>query len=294
MSIGDFCASFSALVWSGSVILMRVSGRRLAPVPLTFFKVWVAVAGFVAVLAWSGGPWRLELTAGTYLRLVVSAVLGISVADTMIAAALNRLGASLHALADCAYAPAMALVGYLMFGEMLGPWELLGGALVVSGVFVGAVRSVEVREPRHLWEGMVLAAAAHIIMAIGILMVRDVFREHSLVWVAGFRFAVAGVVLFLWVVVRRRMPLAGLFAGFRRRELWPSLIPMAVLGPFLATLFWMGGFKYLPAARAAIYNQLSTVFIILLAMVFLRERMTPRKWGGVALALCGALIVARH
>lgn len=294
MPIGDLCATVSALFWSGSVILMRVSGRQIGPVPLTFFKVWVAVGGFLLVLCWERSPWVPDLGGEAYLRLVLSAVLGISVADTMIAAALNRLGASLHALADCAYAPAMALVGFLMFGELLGPWELLGGALVVSGVFVGAARSVEVREPRHLWEGMVLAAAAHIIMAVGILMVRDVFREHSLVWVSAFRFSVAGLVLLGWVLVRRRLPLAVLFSGFRRRDLWRTLVPMAILGPFFATLFWMGGFKYLPAARAAIYNQLSTVFIILLAMLFLRERMTPRKWGGVVLALAGALLVARH
>ena len=69
---------------------------------------------------------------------------------------------------------------------------------------------------------------------------------------------------------------------------------MAILGPFLATLFWMGGFKYLPAGRAAIYNQLSTVFIILLAFFVLRERMTWRKWAGVGLAVLGSLLVASH
>ncbi len=66
---------------------------------------------------------------------------------------------------------------------------------------------------------------------------------------------------------------------------------MALLGPFLATLFWISGFKYLTAGRAAIYNQMSTVFIILLAWLVLKEKMTPRKTAGLVLAIAGAVLV---
>ena len=86
----------------------------------------------MGTLLWEGSPWVLDLTSQDYLRLVVSAVLGITLADTMIASALNRLGASLQALADCVYSPVIALVGLVMFGEHLSAWEMMGGALVVS------------------------------------------------------------------------------------------------------------------------------------------------------------------
>lgn len=294
MSVGDICAVTSALFWSVSVILMRVSGLQVPPLPLTFFKIWVAVFLLMGTLLWEGSPWVLDLTGQDYLRLVISAVLGITLADTMIAAALNRLGASLQALADCVYSPAIALVGLLMFGERLSVWEMIGGALVVSGVFVGAARTVEIKKPADLWMGILLAAAAHIIMAVGILMVRDLFREHSLIWVSAFRFVVAGVVMFLWVAPRGRKKLGQLFLGFRRRDTWKAMIPMSILGPFLATLFWVAGFKHLTAGRAAIFNQLSTVFIVLLAYLVLREKFTMRKIAGILLAVAGSLVVAIH
>ena len=171
MSFGDICAVASALFWSVAVILMRVSGLKVPPLPLTFFKIWVAVLLLMGTLLWERSPWVLDLTSQDYLRLVVSAVLGITLADTMIASALNRLGASLQALADCVYSPVIALVGLVMFGEHLSAWEMVGGALVVSGVFVGATRTVEIKKPNDLWIGILLAAGAHIIMAVGILMV---------------------------------------------------------------------------------------------------------------------------
>ena len=294
MSIGDICAVASALFWSIAVILMRVSGLKVPPLPLTFFKIWVAVLLLMGTLLWEGSPWVLDLTGQDYLRLVVSAVLGITLADTMIASALNRLGASLQALADCVYSPVIALVGLVMFGEYLSAWEMMGGALVVSGVFVGATRTVEIKKPNDLWVGILLAAGAHIIMAIGILMVRDLFREHSLVWVSTFRFVVAGVVMFLWVALGGRKKLRHLFFGFRMRETWKFMIPMSILGPFLATLFWVAGFKHLNAGRAAIFNQLSTVFIVILAYLILKEKFTARKIAGVLLAIAGSLVVAMH
>ena len=150
MSFGDICAVASALFWSVAVILMRVSGLKVPPLPLTFFKIWVAVLLLMGTLLWEGSPWVLDLTSQDYLRLVVSAVLGITLADTMIASALNRLGASLQALADCVYSPVIALVGLVMFGEHLSAWEMMGGALVVSGVFVGATRTVEIKKPNDL------------------------------------------------------------------------------------------------------------------------------------------------
>ena len=294
MSFGDICAVASALFWSVAVILMRVSGLKVPPLPLTFFKIWVAVLLLMGTLLWEGSPWVLDLTGQDYLRLVVSAVLGITLADTMIASALNRLGASLQALADCVYSPVIALVGLVMFGEHLSAWEMVGGALVVSGVFVGATRTVEIKKPGDLWVGILLAAGAHIIMAVGILMVRDLFREHSLIWVSTFRFVVAGVMMFLWVAPGGRKKLGHLFLGFRTREIWKFMIPMSILGPFLATLFWVAGFKHLNAGRAAIFNQLSTVFIVLLAYLILKEKFTRRKIAGVLLAIAGSLVVAMH
>ena len=294
MSFGDICAVASALFWSVAVILMRVSGLKVPPLPLTFFKIWVAVLLLMGTLLWEGSPWVLGLTSQDYLRLVVSAVLGITLADTMIASALNRLGASLQALADCVYSPVIALVGLVMFGEHLSAWEMVGGALVVSGVFVGATRTVEIKKPNDLWIGILLAAGAHIIMAVGILMVRDLFREHSLVWVSTFRFIVAGVVMLVWGALGGRKKLRHLFLGFRARETWKFMIPMSILGPFLATLFWVAGFKHLNAGRAAIFNQLSTVFIVILAYLILKEKFTARKIAGVLLAIVGSLVVAIH
>lgn len=295
MHIGDLYAAGSALVWSFALILMRVAGHQIPPIPLTFFKNVVALVLVVITLLVLGEPLYIELETSDYVRLVVSAILGIAVADTMVAAAVNRLGASLQALADCAYAPSIAFVGFVMFGEILSSWEIIGGVFVLFGVFVGATMTAEIKNPKDLWVGILLAAGAHIVMAIGILMVRDIFREESLIWVCSFRFLIGVLAMYIYALIRFRGRVAEtLFLGFQRPDMWRTTITIAILGPYLATLFWMAGFKYLEAGRAAIFNQLSTVFIIILAYFLLGEQLTKRKVVGVILALVGALLVASN
>lgn len=289
LSAGDWYAITCGLVWSFAVILMRIAGFTIPPLALTFFKSFVAVLGFIAVLLYQGGPWVPDYPTKVWAELVLSAVFGIAIADTLFAAALNRLGASLQALADCIYAPSIALVGLLMFSEGLNTPELIGGALVISGVFVGLVKTKEIENSKDLFYGVCFAASAHVIMAVGILVVRDVIKEGDLVWIAGFRFSVATLALALFLLIRQDW--TSFTIGFRRSDLWKFTVPMAILGPFLATLLWIAGFKHETPGRVAIYNQLSTVFVILWAWLLLKEPMTKKKLAGVVLAVTGAIIV---
>jgi len=114
----------------------------------------------------------------------------------------------------------------------------------------------------------------------------------SIIWISGFRFLTAA--LALAALAPLVIPARDAFEGFRRRDTWKTMLPMAFFGPFLATIFWTAGIKHLTAGRAAIYNQLSTAFIIILAALVLKEPMTVRKLIGVTLAAIGAVIVGMH
>lgn len=292
MDFGEQLALAAAFVWSVAVILIRLSGLVIAPLPLTLFKTVVAVLCFALTLPFIDVPLLPELSPTAWGRLVISALLGISIADTMVVAALKKLGAGLHAIADCVYAPCMAFVGFMMFHESLNAWEVLGGLFVLAGVGVGMRLTEEVTDVKSLLAGVLLAGGAHLIMAVGILMVRDIYSSHSVVWVSGFRFFIASLFLVAYGLGSKNRD--QLWEGFRRRDIWKWSIPMSILGPYLATMLWASGFVYTKAGRAAVFNQLSTVFVMLLAWLFLKEKLTARKLVGIALAVTGSVIVGTH
>ena len=67
-----------------------------------------------------------------------------------------------------------------------------------------------------------------------------------------------------------------------------------MLGTYLAYVFWVGGFKYADASIAAILNQTTVVFAIILATVIVKERLTRRKALAVLLAVVGVLTVVHE
>jgi drug/metabolite transporter (DMT)-like permease len=71
------------------------------------------------------------------------------------------------------------------------------------------------------------------------------------------------------------------------------MIPGSVLGTYLALIFWIGGMKYAPASIAAALNQTSSIFIFILAALFLKEEITRYKIVGIILAIAGVFLVIR-
>ncbi|MGH8500462.1 MAG: EamA family transporter, partial [Methylococcales bacterium] len=65
------------------------------------------------------------------------------------------------------------------------------------------------------------------------------------------------------------------------------LIIAAFVGQFVAMVFWLAGYKFTSASVAAILNETASVFILLLAWLWLKEPLTRRGLIGVGLTLSG-------
>jgi len=56
-------------------------------------------------------------------------------------------------------------------------------------------------------------------------------------------------------------------------------------------VLWIAGMKYISASKASILNQTSTIFVPLLAAVFLGEKLTSHRILAVLLGFAGAVVV---
>ena len=75
-----------------------------------------------------------------------------------------------------------------------------------------------------------------------------------------------------------------------RRQLVGTLL-LGATGIFAYNLFFLGALARLPASRTSLIIALNPVVTIAVASVLLGERMSPRRWLGVAVALTGVWIV---
>lgn len=282
--LGESFALMSALAWAVGVILYRKLGAYLPPLQLNFIKNSLVLLMLAATLPLVHGLALPSISTGEIAIAVVSGVIGLALADTLYLKALNQLGAGRMGIIGNLYSPFVIALSFVFLGERLGPLQIVGFVLVSSGVLLVSGRREREAGQASVMKGVLLGVLAILLMAIAIVMVKRVLEAQPLVWVSLIRMGGALVGLLLIAAVRGELRNLD---PRRMRVHWPTLLLAAFVGQFLSTLFWLGGYKYTDAMIAAIINESSSAFIVLLAWLWLREPMDRRRAGGIALAVAG-------
>lgn len=286
---GDLYAILTAFCWSVAVVLFQVSTRKMGSNEINLLKNSIGFFGFALVMFFQkmGIP---EFSTREIIVLVVSGALGIAGGDLFFLAYLRRIGAGLTAIVSTVYSPAVVIVAFFAFGETISLKGYIGGTLIITGIVVSYFRVPEHKDVKDLGIGIFYGILAQALTAVSVLMVKPVMAVHPIVSVAMIRLGTSVVLTGVFLLIAKGG--VNLIKVYKTGMTSLPLVVGAIFGTFLSVILWLAGFKYTLAGRAAIYNQLSTILIILFAAAILRERMTFRKWIAVALALMGALIVS--
>jgi drug/metabolite transporter (DMT)-like permease len=285
VGIGEAMALGSAAAWAVGVILARQLGAHLPPLALNLLKNGLVLV-VLAPVAWLlyGGDWPV-LPARDIAIVLASGVIGIALADTLYFRALNELGAGRMGIIGNLYSPLVLLLGFVFLDERLGGAQWLGFALVAMGVLLVSRPPGEWRtHPQHTARGVLLGLLAIALMAVAIVMVKRTLETQPLLWVTLLRLAgaVAGLLLVAALpAMRRRMRFVAADVP------WHRLVLAAVIGQGLSMVLWLGGYKYTSASVAAILNECASVFLVVLAALWLREPLGRRAFVGVLLTFSG-------
>lgn len=323
MGAGELFSLASAATWAVGVILYRQLGATLPPLPLNFLKNLVVLALLLPTLPLLHGFEAPGLPLADIALAMTSGVIGIAIADTLYFRALNQLGAARMGILGNSYSPFVIGLSFVFLGERLNAWQVGGFVLVSAGVLLvtrgpgpAAVEgppetplagtaaaatleheaapgpatptpgttTVALSAPRSVLRGVLWGLLAVFLMAAAIVMVKRVLEAQPLAWVTLWRLVGAILGMLLLAAVRgelRALAPPGALGKWRR------LVLAAFVGQYLAMLLWLAGYKFTTASVAAILNETSSAFIVLLAWLWLREPLHRHALAGVALTLGG-------
>ncbi|MCF8126498.1 MAG: DMT family transporter [Desulfotignum sp.] len=291
--MGSLFALGSAFFWAAAVILFKKSGEVFSPISLNIYKSVVAMILVTGTMLVMGIPFFPDQPLHSWLVLSLSGFLGITLADLFFFMALNRLGAGLVAIVECLYLPCVLFFSFLLLDENLGPGGIIGGLMVLSAVLVGSLRKKDLVPetavpPAGNLAGIIAGVLAMIFLSLGIVIIKEILEHTDLFWATLVRVSAGIVTLMIMVAChpgRKRY-----LAELKWSRAWLIALPASVCGNYVALILWVAGMKYTTASRAAILNQMSTIFIFILAAVFLKEKITMNKGVAICLAVSGALL----
>ena len=290
MGWGEVFALSSALGWALAVVLMRRVGETLPPFELNLFKNSLGMLLLIPTIFLVSG---LVLPGYSLYELIVvfaSGVIGIAVADTWYLRALNLMGASRTGIVASLFSPFVIFLSMILLQERMVPWQWFGVFLVLSGVLMVTWRvNHSTTDSGDIRKGAIFGTAAVFMMALGIVMVKEILETRPLLWTMELRLTggVAGMLVYMLVQGQWQ----SVIKNFQQPQPWGTVIAASFLASYLALILWLAGYKLIDASVASILNQTNVVFIILLAWLMLGERINRRKLAGIVLTVGGVLIM---
>ncbi len=271
----------AALCWSAHDLLARRFAGGAGPFRMSF---WIMLAGAALLLA----PilWRGNLFAGQTFAIIIALAMGLVYAFALGALlfAFSLAPVSIVGPMTAGY-PALVVVWGLIWGHVPTTTQWLAIALVLAGVVV-------VSRGSHAEAGTDTVATGKMPLVIGAALIADVsfaaaiimgqvatrgLGEYEVTFLS--RFPAAAVLLVLMMKERAKL-----------RPLSPasklSIVAMATCDVIAVTAInaaaWFPD-RELGAMAIASYGALS----VILAMLFLRERVTAQQWSGIACVVVG-------
>jgi len=137
-TLGVTFALLAALAWAFAMIFFKLSGEKVHPLALNLFKNSIAIILLSATLGVMGQGFGAisSFSAGDFWILAISGIIGITVADTLFFYSLNLCGVGIVSIVDCLYSPYIIFFAFMMLGEVLTPWQLVGAGMVLAAVFI--------------------------------------------------------------------------------------------------------------------------------------------------------------
>jgi drug/metabolite transporter (DMT)-like permease len=289
LNLGDTYAILTAFCWSSAVILFDVSSRKLSSLQMNVIKNFIGVIGFIGTIIILNIPIP-KLVTSDLIILIVSGFLGVAIADLFFLSSLTRLGSGLAAIVSTIYSPAIFLFSFLMFNETISIQAYFGAILVIGGIFISTFKVPTKKDKNTIIMGVLFGLIAQVLTAYSVLLVKPIMENNSIIIIALIRFSIGLIITAGFLIFKTNI--SELISTLKNGLTNVTIVSGSILGTFLSVIFWLAGFKYTLAGRAAIYNQLSTVLIMILAVIFLKESMSYKKWIGILLSVSGALLVS--
>ncbi len=285
--MGEILALICALMWATAVVLYKYVGDSMRANTLNFVKNSIALCLLLPTALLVEGITLPELTVKEWVIVALSGYIGIAVADTFFLQALRYLGAGRTAIVASLYSPFVVILSIIFLAEQLALWQWFGFALVLSGIMVVIYqRQYQDVDNSKLIKGALFAASSVFFTASSVVTMKPILVNDGFFWMVSLRMLAGLFGMVIYFVLRREV--VEVISEVRNgNHNWKGIFAASICGSYFALLFWLAGFKYTSASIASVLNETASIFIVVMAWLFLKEPLTSRKLIGIAMTFSG-------
>ncbi len=297
---GEVKALFAAMIWGVTGAIAAYLTRRIGVLSInTFRSVLGSLVLLVIAVAVAASQLR-EMSAATAFSMTGSGILAFGIGDTLYFLALRRLGASIAVpIGESAYPLFTFFFAWVWLDETFTATLLAGSGLVLVGI---ALLTIGGETPATSEVGGVAVDGSSLpnrseswFTGLPVVLGASVFWALSTVWLragsgnlgpegaAAMRVVPISIILLTTSLVS---PAGMQLERYSRFDMAGAAI-VGVLGLGVASLIYVSAIQEVGASKTAILTATVPLFTLPLAVIFLKERVTPRVVAGTLVCTVG-------
>ncbi|MFT5088624.1 MAG: DME family drug/metabolite transporter [Planctomycetota bacterium] len=289
ISSAEWAALACALIWAANGLLLRTQSEHVTPAAMNAIRCAVAGLAFWLVLPFDNTSLSglLEVELAEWGMLFAALSLGVALGDTLYLIAIKEIGVS-RTMALTGTFPLTTLFWQtVLLDAPFNPSLVLGSLLVVGGLFFLSRSGGGDARPVRLQLGMALSLIAALCWGFSATLLKPATVHMSSIQANAMRMPLIALLVF----VVRVLPSGNeTLRGIRARSLL-IVGGTGLLGMGLGAYLFIYAITQANPAKVVTLTASSPLFGMLLAAIFLKEKITPQIALGMLLCLAGVYAV---
>lgn len=291
---GEIAAIMCALTWSVTALAFTSASRRIGSFTMSHYRMLfgVIILTFL-LLIFNHRIWPENISGRDLALLATSGFMGFFICDVCLFQSYIDIGPRLGALIFNIYPFFSAFLAWLILGERLSRFAILGMAVTITGVVWVVLEKKEEGSVRHKYfrRGILLGIGAALFQTIGMIFAKPAMGSGEIdPLTATFIRAIFGGAAY-WVVTLICGRLKVVLKGATDRTAVKFTILGAFFGPSFGVWLMMIAIKYAPIGIASTIMALMPVTILPMMAIFYKEKITWRMIIGAIVACLGVAIL---
>jgi drug/metabolite transporter (DMT)-like permease len=300
--VGETAAIGTSILWTSGSIFFASAARRIGPLSVNAFRIVMAVTLLGSTHLFTFGTIVPSANDSQWFYMGLSGVIGLALGDFGYFGALALIGPRRGVLLMSLAPIFSALSAYMILGETLGLWAIIGIATVLSGVCVVILEREEKTGELPLSKkqktvGVLLGLGGSLGQGIGL-----VISKYGMIAVADDPSAPLNplsatlirmftATIFIWIFILFIGRWSRVWKSFGDKKAISRTIGGAVSGPFLGVWLSMVAVTYTVAGVAATLMSLMPVMIIPVVWILYKQKTSWRGILGAGIAVTGVAIL---
>ncbi|MEW5922667.1 MAG: DMT family transporter [Candidatus Zixiibacteriota bacterium] len=293
---GEIAALTTAVLWSFTSIFFTSASRRIGSYHLNKFRIPFAAVFLAAMLLITSG--RLlpgGISGQSYMYLIISGIIGLSIGDLCLFSAFVSIGTRLTLLVFSVSPIITAIIAWFMIGETLGFYPIIGIAVTISGIaWVTAERQPanngSIKSDRKMGFGILMAVCGAAGQAIGLVLAKAGMAGTLEPLPATFIRMISATAAIWLIGIFRRDNMQTIKKAKDHRAMLLAL-GGSICGPFLGVWLSLVAVKYTATGIAAAIMATVPVLVIPLVIIVYKERVTARAILGAVITTAGVALL---